>query len=370
MIRFLERNFNMNNGDNMNIVFVIGGMTRGGAERVISILANEYVQKGWKVHIILLLTNSIQYDLHENIEIIDLSRKSRNRIWNLKQWVIGIRKNLKEINPEVTVSFVARINILVILSSIGLRKKIIVSERNDPYSDGRTVLVDILTTLLYPLASKVVFQTKRAKSYFSKKIQLKSIIISNPISVEKIVPKKVSKKIVSVGRLAIQKNHEMLIDAFQMVHKVYPEYVLYIYGEGDLRTKLENKILNLGLEKSIYLPGNIKSIHEHIIDADMFVLSSNYEGLSNALLESMCLGIPCISTNCAGSEEYIRNGENGILIPIKNVEKLAEAIIKLIEDRELRDKISKNSKKVLLQCSQSKIINQWDNLIKGVVDDV
>ncbi|HFK1432571.1 TPA: glycosyltransferase family 4 protein [Bacillus cereus] len=355
----------MNNNQNQQrITFLIGSMRRGGAERVISILANTYANKGWKVDILTLLDDANEYQLNSNINVKSIGVKGYSRIRQLPNWINSIRRYVIEEKPDRIVSFIARINIITILSCIGLNKKIIVSERNDPRADGRSKGVQFATRLFYPLADMVVFQTKWAQSCFSMKIQKNSVIIPNPISLTKKASNKKEKKIVAVGRLVEQKNHELLIRSFKEVYDISPEYSLYIYGEGDLRNELTKVIKELGLEKSVFLPGNVSNIHEKISDAEIFVLSSNYEGLSNALLEAMMMGIPCISTNCAGSNEIIKNNKNGLLVPIGSTDALVEAMRKLIVEPEFANHLGEEAKKTLKKFDSQAVLREWESIIE------
>lgn len=353
--------------DNKRITFLIGSMRRGGAERVISILANNYIKRGWNVDIITLLDDSNDYDIDKKVNIIPICQVSKSKLYQLPGWICNIRKHVKENNPDIIVSFIARINIITILSCIGLNKKIIISERNDPKADGRGFLVKILTYMLYPLTNSIIFQTKWAKSCFPKYIQEKGVIIGNPIQVNAEKKNSRIKKIVSVGRLEEQKNHKMLINAFKMVYEKNNEYRLYIYGEGSLRSKLENQIRNLNLQEVVYLPGNFLDIHERISDAKLFILSSKYEGLSNALLEAMMMGIPCISTNCAGSNEIIVNGENGILVDLDNTESLSNSICNIIKNEEKMNQLGICGKKSVEYMKLENIISLWNEIIYKIL---
>lgn len=347
------------------ITFVIGGMTRGGAERVISILANQYVSLGWKVDIVMLLLDKVEYKLDKNIRLINMTCKKNKRFFQILRWLDSFRKYVVKSEPDIIVSFVARINLIVLFSTIGINRKIVISERNDPAMDGRSVIVDFATKVLYKRATRIIFQTERALNYFPKELQKNGVIIPNPISVQAEALLQCNHKIVSVGRLAPQKNQKMLIDAFSEVSRKYPEYTLWIYGEGELREELEQEIQNKNLQSRVFLPGNTPNIHESIADAEIFVLSSDYEGLSNALLEAMMMGLPCISTDCAGSDEYIRNGDNGILVPVGDTVKIAEAMIMFIEDKELREKIGKRGKETVKKCERDFVMEQWKNAIEN-----
>ncbi len=346
------------------IVFVVGGMKRGGAERVISILSREYIRKGWNVSIVLLLFSEIQYKLEDKISIIDLSGKISSRVMRAPYWLVNLRKYLKKEEPDVVVSFAARINVLMLLSAFGLDTKKIISERNDPIHDGRGRITKLLIQLLYPGADKIVFQTTRIKGYFNDRIRKKGVVIYNPIEVSADAQTVDSHKIVSVGRLEKQKNHYFLIEAFSNIVKKYPEYELWIYGEGTLRNDLENLINRLGINNRVFLPGIAKNVHEQIANAEMCVLSSDYEGLSNALMEAMMMGLPCISTNCAGSDELIQNNENGLLVSVGNREELEAAMEKLILDKGLANKLSTNAKNSSKKYSIEAVMRQWDLILQ------
>ena len=346
------------------IIFVIGGMTRGGAERVISILANQYAKNGWAVDIVMMLDYVIDYELDSRINLIDMTADQTHKLKSAPSWIKNFRVYVKKQKPDVIVSFVARINLVVLAATIGMSIPIIISERNDPAADGRSKLIDIATKILYRRSKTVVFQTQKARNHFSGKIKSLGRIIPNPISVECNATTS-KKKIVTVGRLSPQKNHKMLIEAFLEVAERHPDYELWIYGEGNLRDELGTIISEHHLEGKVFLPVNIPDIHQKIADAEMFVLSSDYEGLSNALLEAMMMGLPCISTNCAGSDEYIKDGVNGLLVPVGDKKKMAMAIERLIEDNALRTSIGKAGKKSVEQCDSQIVMKKWCETIEG-----
>lgn len=351
--------------ESKRICFLIGSMGKGGAERVISVIANAFSDKGWKVDILLLLDDTCDYNLNRNINLIPLCKERRSRVRQLPSWLFGIRRYVKEKKPDTIVSFIARINIITLLACFGLNKRVLVSERNDPATDGRSIFVRLATYILYPLAECIVFQTNWAKSCFPTTIQNKGVIIPNPINVQVSASDKKEKKIVAVGRLIEQKNHSMLIEAFKKVNKVYPEYKLIIYGEGKLRETLEKQIQNIKLEKSVFLPGSVTDIHQKISDAKIFVLSSNYEGLSNALLEAMFMGLPCISTDCAGSNEVIKNNLNGKLVPVGDGDRLATAIKELIEHDDLSIKLGEEAKETSKTFDSKNVLKKWEEILNN-----
>lgn len=345
------------------IVFLIGSMRRGGAERVISILANDYADRGWQVEILMLLDSCCDYALNNSIKVRTLYNQAEPRIRQLPKWIFCIRKYIMAYQPDRIVSFIARINIITILACWGLRQHIVVSERNDPSSDGRSIFVRMATYLLYPVVDSIVFQTKWAQSHFPQKIQRKSIIIQNPVNVTVRANLHKKKKIVAVGRLDEQKNHTMLINAFKKIHADYPEYQLFIYGEGGTREKLSQQICDLSLSEAVFLPGNEKDIHAEIADAEIFVLSSNYEGLSNALIEAMMMGLACISTAWAGSDEVILNMQNGLLVPVGSENSLTEAIDLLVRDRKLALRLGQHAQLSTARFNSADVLKSWRSVI-------
>ena len=189
-----------------------------------------------------------------------------------------------------------------------------------------------------------------------------SIIIPNPIYVDSRRCEVTENKIVTVGRLTKQKNQELLINAFSEIHSKYPQYKLYIYGDGELYSELNNLVKQLSIDDSVVFAGNVPNVHEMISTAEMFVLPSNYEGLSNALLEAMIMGIPCISTRCAGSDEYIVNGENGLRVDVGDEDGLKNAMLKFIENSSLRDSCGNNAKNIIERVSKEVVLEKWYKL--------
>ncbi|SDI00386.1 glycosyltransferase [Desulfosporosinus hippei] len=349
---------------NKRIAFVIGNLQRDGAERVISILAEYYCQKGWAVDILTLLNDQCDYSIHPKIKLIPICRVNHSYYRNIVFWIRGIRKYLLAHNPDKLVSFVARINILTLIASLHLKTRIIVSERNDPAADGRSRFVRWATFLSYRLADCIIFQTKWAQSCFPENIVNKSAVILNPVQVSCLAAKAKKKKIVAVGRLEPQKNHSMLLEAFAEIKKKYPDYELHIYGDGCLKHSMKQRIRDLGLKDSVQLPGNVNNIHARMADAELFVLPSNYEGLSNALLEAMMMGLPCISTNCAGSNEIIHAGINGLIVTVGDTNELIEALKKVIENPELAASLGENAKQSSIAFASGSVLKQWESIIE------
>lgn len=350
----------------MKITFFIGSMAGGGAERVISILANHYAEKGWDVDIALLLKNEVGYKLDESINIIDLNGKHSSYLKNAFSWVRAIRKYLKNSKPDRIVSFIGRINTLVLMSTFGIKIPIIVSERNDPKHDGRGNLMLKLCNMSYGFkrCKAVVHQTKYEESCFKASLTEKSYIIPNPIEVKAKREAPEKGRIVTAGRLGAQKRHTMLINSATMLKEEFPEIKVDIFGDGELKNSLQELINTNGMTERINLKGNVSDLHNQISSADIFVMTSDFEGLSNALLEAMMLGLPCISTAYPGADEVINDGVNGLLVPMGNEEELAKAIKQILTDDELREKLSIEALKTAENYKKDVVLKLWENVIE------
>ena len=342
------------------LFFVCGSMSKGGAERVLSNIANYLTE--CDIYILTLLNFNSDYALNSNVQIIDLSQTG-SYFKNFFYWARNIRKTIRLYQPDTILSFAGRINILTIISSVGIRNNLIVSERNDPHNDGRSRSLIFLTNILYNLVDIVVFQTEYAKSIFSKKVQRKSLIIPNPISPElsKISRSKIENKLVAVGRLEYQKNHKLLINAISHLHEKYPDYVLEIYGKGTLEEELNKQINDLGAQSFVYLKGQVDDIYNHIKSSALFILPSRFEGVSNALLEAMMLGIPCVTSNYPGSDEIITHNKNGYTFKNEDLYDLIRVIdFALSNDN---TKIVENAKDFLRKYDSEKVLETWRKVL-------
>ncbi len=354
----------------MKITFIIGSMTGGGAERVISVLANSFANRGYDVSLLTIIEDNVSYELSPNIKYFANKSNEVEKFKRIKSRYSFTKRVLKEIKPDVLISFTTEINIYALVASLGLNIKTIISERNDPYKDPPSKITRLLRNIIYYLSDWYVFQTEDAKAYFSKTIQNKGSIIPNPL--KNNLPDRYKgirkREFVTVARLSKQKNLKMLIDAFSMFCSEYKNYVLKIYGDGPLHDEIEDYIKKKGLSDQILLMGFVKDVHSYIIDASAFVLTSDYEGISNAMLESLAIGIPTICTDCpaGGAKMFIESGVNGILIPVKDTKALYFAMKDVVSNVELAERMSRNSILIKDKLSEQKICSLWEEEIKNL----
>lgn len=346
---------------NKKVIIFIGDLRSGGAERVVSIISKGFLQEFKEVEIVLYYDRPIFYNLDKNIKVRTIEKETKSR--NILKNMLWLRRNINK--EDIFLSFLAPFNIVAIVS-LFFKKKITVADRNDPRFDPPNLIKRFVRDILYNFAEKVVCQTESNKIYFNKNIQRKTNVIYNPIYLSEKIRSALEKKeniIVSVGRLSKQKNQILLIDSFKKILKYFPDYKLIIYGEGEERINLENYIKKLNLEKNILLPGTFKDVHTRIKKAKIFIMTSDYEGMPNALLEAMSLGLPCISTKVSGAVDLIENYKNGVLTD-RNPNEISNEIIKILNDESYTYSLGKEASKLYYKLNEKEIINQWIDLLK------
>lgn len=351
----------------MKICFVINSLDNGGAERVMSTLAN-YFSKEHNISIIMFSSNKPFYFLEKSINIYTINANNKslnifNAIKNNLNNIKKLKKKIEEINPDIVISFMTTANILSIIACKIIKKPIIISERTN-YDFLSNKFWKVLRRLIYPLSDMLVVQSDydATKYYYVSNVKK----IANPlyfISKEYKVSKR-GKIILAVGRLDKVKGFDMLIEAYK---KLKTDYILMIVGEGNERENLEKLIKDYNLVNKVFLVGQKSNIQDYYLKASIFVLSSRMEGFPNVLVEAMAFGCPVVAFNCkTGPSEIIKNGENGILVEAENINELAKAIQKLLDSNNLRYKLGKNAMKINELLNIKTIANEWIELIYSI----
>lgn len=356
------------------LTIIIDVNTSGGAERVAAILANYFVNNGYCVNIINSDKDSAFYHLDNKINVIkmglDYSKKGMiySAIRLVKKYLY-LRKYFRKHRNETILTFLTRMEMPVIVAARSYKGQIYTSVRNDP--QRYTLPVRMFRRITYPCIAGVVFQTKTVSSFKDFKKIRKSAVIANPLMQainEKQIPiphSQRKRKICNVARLEKQKNQECLIRAFAKIAADYPDITLSIYGEGPLRKTLQKLIEELGMCSRIMLPGVEKNVVCHNKDALMFVLSSYYEGMPNALMEAMAYGIPSISTDFASgaARELIRDGVNGFLFPVDNVEALEKKMRYVLDNPDIADRAALEATKIYDSYNVETICAKWEKFL-------
>jgi GalNAc-alpha-(1->4)-GalNAc-alpha-(1->3)-diNAcBac-PP-undecaprenol alpha-1,4-N-acetyl-D-galactosaminyltransferase len=351
-------------------------MGSGGAERVVSILANQ-LSKRFKIIIITFIKAPIFYELHESIEVFHCTTKilpSRTFFDALKsnlKLVIRVRLLLKKNDVDLCIGFMTTANVISIISSKWQRIPVIISERNNPFMEDSIVprFWKIMRRLTYKKANYLVVQTETIKRYYTKTIPEKKLkTIPNPVNPDFYDFPAMARQniILNVGRLTKQKGQDLLVRAFNnMKPKLWQ---LHIVGEGEDRTYLEKLIGDLNMNKSVKLLGRQKNIAKYYNSAKIFAFTSLYEGFPNALSEAMFFGMACVSTDCpTGPAELITEGLNGYLVPVNDQSALEERLLYLMDNEEARLRIGETAKKSMANFKANIIAGQWISLIDDLL---
>lgn len=355
---FLKGDFVRPHFDGKKVLFImIGSLNRGGAQRVASVLASE-LSDYYHVSLLIRRDEEKAYPLDEKVEVIKLPNRGLNSK-QFRRYVILLKKLRR---PVASISFMFDSNGMNIWGRCKCKK--ICCERNNPAKKMPELFDE--TVEQYRKADHVIFQSEIVRDLYDENIKDHSTILPNPVSVTCYASPETRHRIVTVGRLHPQKNQAMLIRAFASFCEEHHDYTLSIYGEGELEHTLKELASELGIGDKVLFHGNIENIHPEIADAEMFVLSSEYEGLSNALLEAMMMGIPCISTACEGSTDVISDGKNGILTPVGDKQALLQAMEHLAGDKDLRNKIAKEGRKTGKNFRKEVVVGKWIEVIERV----
>ncbi len=388
-----------------HLIFVTLSLTKGGAERVISNMCNDFFADKTKVTIISLMKAEPEYALDERIRFMTIDENEQDYKKSMPVRFLSRRGKLRRVlrqicdaegKPDCIISFLPEPNMLMCSLKKSLGVPLIISVRNDPKIEYASKLKYAMMRLLYPKSDGYVFQTGQAKAYFEfcEHIMQASTVIPNPLAKEFVQPvsareeqnaepqneqanEKGSKgkgvyRIMAAGRLEKQKNYPLMLQAFELFYQRHPESRLTIFGEGSEREKLEVWVQEHGMAKCIFMPGVSNRIREEFAQADLFVMTSDYEGMPNALMEAMASGLPVISTDCpcGGPAYLIRHGENGFLVPLSEGarEGFVEVMEQLYEDTALAKKVAEAARGIAVTEAPDVIYARWEEYIEKIIN--
>ena len=414
------------------IAFHLNCLEQGGAERVVTNLAGQFAEEGYEVYIATewygedeFVPDSREHRVHVGLKPED---EQKNRITKFLLRVKYLKEFMKTVKPDVLCAFAQRANYRALMACPGTHVPVVISIRTDPIGHYDSTADKIQIPLLFPRAAGCVFQTAQQRAFFKPYLQENSAIILNPIAPkyleagkrrETAAPVK-EKAVVQSARLVDFKNQPMLLDAFFMVHEKHPDYVLRVYGPDapdGTRQVLEKKIAEHGAEDYVFLMGGSDRLEEELPKGEIYAFSSDWEGLPNALMEAMALGLPCVATDCpcGGPAEVIRSAvmpgevpvtkytyaesydayssrgdqstaaaravqsgwpagntdlaeENGILVPIRNPEAMAAAICRLIEDETLRKRLGRSAARIADRANGHAVFSEWQRFLEEIME--
>lgn len=354
------------------IVFVTLTLGNAGAERVSSLLIDYWAKNGYEVIVAQTEGNDTarNYPIDSKVNYRFIHSRCRFMPFKRLEDAFKLAKILKEYPDAIGIAFIRRSILTLGLAAFLSKSRFIVSERNDPRSVPNGKIAQTIRNFIFSHADACVFQTDEAKSYFPKKVQKKGYVIPNPINnnLPDINHGPRRKRVIAVCRLSPQKNLGMLVNAYASIASDFPEYTLEIYGKGPMEDELKAQILDLNMNDKIILRGFSNDVFKEMNDASVYVSSSNYEGISNSMLEALAMGMPCIVTDCpaGGARMVIENGVNGILVPVNDEKRMSEAIASVLSDEKMAKAMAKEAEKIRQMFSINQIGDAWIEVIDEV----
>ncbi len=360
--------------DMLRIIFITNSIGFGGAEKMLTFVANSLSERGHICAIVNLgavpeYVNVYKQNIDEHIDVFNVKDKVQQK--KRKAEIKAVAQYAKEFHADVLIGFTNFPNMYATVVGKMLKIPSIISERGDPAITLPNTFKDRILKLIIDSASGGVFQTNGAKAYYGKRLQKRGSVIPNPIFIKGTVPnvpyEEHEKTVVSVGRIDNkQKRLDVMLQAFSIFSKKHPEYTLKIYGSGDDENLVRQWCADLNIQDQVKFMGVTRTPMQDISDAGMFLITSDYEGISNSLLEAMAVGLPCVSTNHTpgGARLLIADHENGLLAPMGDVDALAGAMCEFADNPELAQKCGNNARDVVNRFEPSRIIDLWEDYIE------
>ncbi len=343
---------------------------------MLSVMAGAWCKRGYDVTVATMDDSVPFYPLSPSIHLLSLKSASESRgvfsaaiAGNLLR-LAAIRRCIRDVRPDLVISFMTTTNVLAILAARACGVRVIACEHTDPRHQVINASWSALRSAIYPFADAVTFLTSNVLERWKGRLNGKARLMPNPVSIgtlDGVVALEHPHNLIAAGRLIDLKGFDMLIDAFAAIADRHKDWGLTILGEGTLRSQLEQQVTKAGLTSRVHLPGRVNNAHAWFAQADLYVLSSRYEGLPCALCEAMSSGVPAISFDCeSGPRDIIRDGVDGVLVPPADVPALASALDGLMSDKAKREQLGSRAAEVRDRFGLSQILTRWENLFASM----
>lgn len=364
------------------VLIFIHSLHGGGAERVAADLSAHWAQSGWPVMIVTQAdSHDDAYTLHSDVQrkILHTAGEGgglRGIVANVRR-VRALRQVLREFKPDIVLGMMTTASVLAVLAARGLPCKVIATEHTHPPSQMLSGLWQRLRRWTYPRAARVVALTRGTADWLAQHVPgSKLAVIPNPVHwplsrAEPIVtppPAHERRRLLAVGRLHPDKGFDLLVQAYAQIASQHPQWDLIILGEGNERQRLQAQIEEAGLQDRVTMPGRVGNVGDWYENADIYVLSSRFEGLSNTLLESLASGLTAVCFDCdTGPREVVRDGTDGMLVrPNGDVPAMAAALSSLMSDGATRQSLAHHAIEARDRFSAQRVLGMWQQLFDDV----
>lgn len=365
----------MKTSKSLKYLFITRTLTGGGAERFVATFASFMADQGYNVHILTYEVSEKDYPLSANVKVHvmpyveDSARGKVLRILRMKQ-------ALTEIAPDVLIPFIETVVICTYLVNLLLRKKFVFTVRNSPWHAGGGRFSKWMRKLMAKNADAIMLQNQEQQAFFPDSYGDRVYIVPNPVATKFASCRKEEyagnlTKICAVGRLHAQKNFPLLLSAMEVLRPEYPGICLQIFGEGEERKALEDTIAEKNLSDVCQLMGRTSDVEGVLKETDLFVLSSDYEGMPNALIEALAMGVPCISSDCrTGPRSLIRDGQTGLLFQTGNLDSLTERMAWALQHPAHMNQMGRAAREDVLNTYKiEKTLSSFIHMIDGIYNE-
>ncbi len=347
-----------------SVLFVTHKMSGGGCERVIAQLLQRFTEQGTRCTLATECNVPSFYTLPKAVDVISLLDSQTMAASDVPRAYRRLRRVVRERKPDVVLAMPEKVNVWTVLFLLGTGVPVVVSERNDPGRHPKSRIKRLLRRLIYPFAAGFVFQTEQARDCFPRAIRRRGVVLDNPLDIDRLPTAGVDRRtrtVVGAGRLDGQKNFPLLIRAFAAFRRTHPDWTLRIYGEGAARAALQ-RLMDESLPRgAAELAGQTDDLPAKLRSCGVFALSSDFEGMPNALIEAMATGTACVATDCPvyGVRALVNDGENGLLVPVGDEAALTRALCTLADDEAQRERLGTNAAVVRVRLDDRTVAEKW-----------